>query len=488
MAGRFTDLSHEGRLAAANLIEAATGMFSPTLRLGVTGLSRAGKTVFITALVQALTQGHRLPLLDASIEGRIAAVRLEPQPDLTIPRFDYERHVAAMSGPDRQWPQSTSDISQLRLVIDYQSAGWFGRTFGTSQLTIDIVDYPGEWLLDLALLDKNYGDWSRQSLDLSHMPTRLPLAAAWHGALAGIDPKARYIDGSAREPGAIFTAYLRACRDEQVAQSTLPPGRFLLPGAYQGSPALAFFPLPVGDDAPLPGSVHAHMARCFEAYKDEIVRPFFRQHFARLDRQIVLVDALSALNAGPSAVADLERALGDILAAFRIGTNSWWSSLVAPRIERILFAATKADHLHHRDHDRLEAILSRLIDRAGSRATSAGAKIDVIALAAIRATREARIRQHGDLMDAVIGVPLAGERVGDDVFDGSGEVALFPGDLPDDPERALSQGRDAPTPDEADMRFLRFRPPLVRGSDANPAPDHIRLDRALQFLIGDYLA
>lgn len=38
MAGRLTDLSHEGRLAAASLIEATTGMFSPTLRLGVTGL------------------------------------------------------------------------------------------------------------------------------------------------------------------------------------------------------------------------------------------------------------------------------------------------------------------------------------------------------------------------------------------------------------------------------------------------------------------
>ena len=39
------------------------------------------------------------------------------------------------------------------------------------------------------------------------------------------------------------------------------------------------------------------------------MRPFFRDHFARLDRQIVLVDALAALNAGPDAVRDLERAL-----------------------------------------------------------------------------------------------------------------------------------------------------------------------------------
>jgi len=36
-------------------------LFTPSLRLGVTGLSRAGKTVFITALIRNLTQGGRLP-------------------------------------------------------------------------------------------------------------------------------------------------------------------------------------------------------------------------------------------------------------------------------------------------------------------------------------------------------------------------------------------------------------------------------------------
>ena len=50
------------------------------------------------------------------------------------------------------------------------------------------------------------------------------------------------------------------------------------------------------------------MARRYEAYKDAVVRPFFRDHFARLDRQIVLVDALEALNAGPTALADLDHA------------------------------------------------------------------------------------------------------------------------------------------------------------------------------------
>ena len=52
------------------------------------------------------------------------------------------------------------------------------------------------------------------------------------------------------------------------------------------------------------------MERRFEAYKSAVVRPFFRTHFARLDRQIVLVDTLAALDAGPADSAeDLLRAL-----------------------------------------------------------------------------------------------------------------------------------------------------------------------------------
>ena len=45
------------------------------------------------------------------------------------------------------------------------------------------------------------------------------------------------------------------------------------------------------------------------------------------------------------------------------------------------------------------------------------------------------------------------------------------------------------TPSEnADYRFLRFRPPLLeRTANDEPALPHIRLDRALQFLIGDRL-
>ena len=233
----------------------------------------------------------------------------------------------------------------------------------------------------------------------------------------------------------LFTDYLRACRDERFAMSLLPPGRFLMPGNLAGSPALTFAPLDVPADGTAPeGSLWAMMRRRYEAYKDVVVRPFFRDHFARLDRQIVLVDALAAFNAGPEALHDLEAALAGILDCFRIGRSTLFSNLFRPRIDRILFAATKADHLHHSSHDRLEAVLRRTVAKAADRAEYAGAAIDVVALAAVRATREAQVQRGRDKLPSILGTPAAGEIANGETFDGETEVATFPGDLPADPE------------------------------------------------------
>ncbi len=232
------------------------------------------------------------------------------------------------------------------------------------------------------------------------------------------------------------------------------------------------------------------MERRFEAYKSLVVRPFFREHFARLDRQIVLVDALQAINRGHEAVQDLERALGDVLGCFQAGQNSILSSLVSRRIDRVLIAATKADHLHHESHLRLQMITRRMVQRAMERIGMSGAGIDVMALAAVRATREATVRRDGQELPVVVGTPMPGEVIGSERFDGLRNTAIFPGDLPEQPDHyfhALDQNRPVALPD---VSVVRFRPPLLEaGTDGiSLSIPHIRLDRALQFLLGDRLA
>ena len=398
----LADILAEARLAGRALLEFGQHMLDPTIRLGVTGLSRSGKTVFITALVHGLVQGGRFPVFEPLATGRIARARLEPQPDDAVPRFDYEGNVRALV-EERRWPESTDRISELRLVIDYLSQRGAART-----LTIDIVDYPGEWLLDLPLLAKSYPQWSAESLALSAQAPRVEIAEPWRDYLKTLDPLGPQDEQAALRAAALFTGYLKACRDERYAMSLLPPGRFLMPGDLAGSPALTFSPLPWPDggtppaETPPAGSLAAMMRRRYEAYKDVVVRPFFQDHFARLDRQIVLVDALAAFNSGPDAVRDLEGALAAVLECFRLGRRTWTNALFRPRIDRILFAATKADHLHHTSHERPEAILAPWSSAPRS-ASAAGAPVDVVALSAVRATHEAKVRRGREDLPCIIG-------------------------------------------------------------------------------------
>lgn len=466
----------------------------PTIRLGVTGLSRAGKTVFITGMVHALISGGRLPGFRLAGEGRLAGARIIPHPDDAVPRFAYEDHLATLTAPDRAWPTSTRQISALSLNLDFQSrrrsfggllgpAGVFGG--GLSKLTLDIVDYPGEWLLDLPLLSKSHAEFSAETLAKAGLGKRVEPFAPFLAALADIDPLAEAEEPVIKRLAQTFTAALRACRAEGRELSALAPGRFLMPGDLEGAPALTFAPLRLTSAPVPPGSLAALMERRYEAYKSKIVRPFFKNHIERIDRQIVLVDVLGALNGGPEALNDLEAALTDVLAAFKVGENSLFASIFSPRVTRVLFAATKADHLHHTNHDRLEAILRVLVRRAHHRAEAAGAPSESVALAAIRATREVMAREKGVELPCVAGVPVAGEALGNRVFDGETEVAIFPGDLPAAPE-TIFRGEAVP------LQFLRFRPPVLapRGAErdiagASAGFPHIRLDRALEFLLGD---
>ncbi|MGB0928169.1 MAG: YcjX family protein [Pikeienuella sp.] len=445
-------------------------LFEPRIALGVTGLSRAGKTVFITSLIANLLARGRLSGVTAIAEDRIQAVVVAQHPDRGTPRFDYEAHLKALSGPSPIWPQSTRHISQIRLSIRYKPTGFLSGLKGAGTLNLDIIDYPGEWLLDLSLLDQSYNEWSAKAL--SAADGRRAQVGPWLGMVAARNSEADFDEGAAKPLAAAFTAYLGESR--KAGQSGLAPGRFLMPGDMEGSPALAFCPLPKTEGR---DPLRKEFEKRYDAYKRHVVKPFFRDHFAKLDRQIVLVDLLSALNDGPGAVGDLSAALGEVLKAFRPGRNSWLSSILGTRIDRILFAATKADHLHSHEHDRLKRLMTTLLSDAVARAEFKGADVDALAMASVRATVEQEGERAGRPYRAVRGR----------LIDSGKEVAVDPGELSADPATILSAVRHGDHQggwlDGEAYKVMQFAPPLLKG-DGLP---HIRLGRAIDFLIGDKL-
>lgn len=447
-------------------------LFEPVIRIGVTGLARSGKTVFITSLVANLMDRGRMPQLAAAADGRIEAAFLQPQPDDTVPRFDFEAHLADLTSDAPRWPDSTRAVSELRLSLRVRRGGILAGLQGARTVHLDIIDYPGEWLLDLALLDKSYGDWAAQTLKRAE---NRPEAEAYLELLAGVDPASKLDEPLAKNLATTFAAYLTAARDAGHYDCT--PGRFLLPGDLGGSPVLTFAPLS-GEDNPTRGSLRREMERRYEAYKRSVVRPFFRDHFSRVDRQVVLVDALGAIHRGPEAVDDLRGAMSEILGAFRPGRNAFLTQLLAgKRVEKILFAATKADHLHHKQHGKLTAIMQALLRGAEDRARFAGAKTEALAIASLRATTEDTVSHDGQELDVVRGTLLETGK----------QAAFYPGELPEDPAKMLTHARSGVRNWlDQDYRVMNFAPSVLslRPGDG---PPHIRLDKAAQFLLGDRL-
>ncbi|CAN0024184.1 unnamed protein product [Chrysoparadoxa australica] len=410
--------------------------------------------------------------LVAESESRILSAFLQPQPDDTLPRFDYETHLAALTARAPHWPDSTRAVSELRLSLKIRPSGLLSGLQGPRTLHLDIVDYPGEWLLDLSLLDKSYADWSRDMLD--RLALR-PGGPETRTLLESEDSTQDLDETRARLLSDAYTAALHTARN--AGFSDCSPGRFLLPGELEGSPVLTFAPLPPVDSTPR-RSLYREFERRFDSYKARVVKPFFRDHFSRIDRQIVLVDALGAIHAGPRAMEDLRRTLAEILTAFRPGTNAFLTNLfMGKRVEKILFAATKADHLHHLQHGRLTAIMEALTREARDRARFAGAETQAMSLAALRATTEQVIQHQGSDLPCVRGTLLETGK----------QAAFYPGALPEDPSHLFGTAREgAENWLDQDYSVMNFAPAALVLKPGE-GPPHIRLDRAAQFLIGDKL-
>ncbi|CAK0753828.1 YcjX family protein [uncultured Gammaproteobacteria bacterium] len=439
-----------------------------TVRLGVTGLRRAGKTVFVTSLIDNLLKGGRLPLFDVVSANRFLAARLRPSPSRGASRFAYEDHLAAMSEAAPRWPEPTHGVSQLRVSIRYHPGGTLRRACRPiATLNLDLVDYPGEWLLDLPMLDQNYAEWSKLTLDMAQRPPRGALAKEWLDWLVplGWRANAEVVRTGAR----LYTEYLLACRRSDAGMALIQPGRFVEPGELAETPLLEFMPLPESLSSRRPHSLWRLMEQRFEIYKDKVVRRFFSDHFALLDRQVVLVDLLGALNAGPAAVEELRTALAASLEAFRHGRKGWLDQLTGGRINRVLFAATKADHIASNQHNALRELLDQLVSEVKREIRFEGAEVETLAIAAIKCT-ETVVREHqGRRLFCVQGVPVGREKL----------TVLFPGGIPEGPE-FFPVGVARP------FQFLDFGPPPGAGRDGGGLPN-IRLDQALNFLLGDYL-
>lgn len=455
-----------GRLVgqtAGSIVDLGERALNRHINLAVTGLRRSGKTVFITSLIHHLQDGYGLPFVEAIHDDRYLGAReVAVRSSATFP---YHRFHADLTAQAPRWPAPTDTLSRMRLVLRARTANrLIAAVQPIQELTLDIIDYPGEWLLDLPLMEETFESFSASAFALAAEQPRAAIAGRWTGLARTIAADRPPDQAAAMDLVTAFTDYLLASQRE-LGLSVIQPGRFTNPGPHAGSELLQFAPLPPG--ATRPASLRALFSERFERYRTEIVRAFYENHFRRFDRQIVLVDLLSSLNAGPGHFADTQAALAMILKSFRYGTASWLGRLFSPRIDRSLFAVSKADHVAPSQHAALKQLLELMIAPAARSVRIEGVRPEVIALASLRCTDVVKTTHQGQTLSC-----LKGRKLGD-----VEDKIVFPGEIPPDLPEAEDWTGDR-------FRFYQFKPRRLRPRTQG---QHIRLDQAIEFLLGDKL-
>ncbi|PWS34896.1 ATPase [Falsiroseomonas bella] len=439
------------------------------VRLAVTGLSRAGKTVFLTSLVANLLaagQGARtLPAVEAAVGGRLRGARIVPAETQSTPRFDASGHLLALASDPPRWPERTEDLSTLEIALEIEPRSFLGKArgmlAGNRSVTLELLDYPGEWLLDLPMLNQSYADWSRETLARLRRGRRAQAAAAFLAFVDALPAGAPAEESLARQGFSLYRDALRTCRDT-LGFRFLQPGRALNPGPRGEAPLLWFFPLPervTGELAPL-------LRRRHEAYLDDQRSSFFDPFFRRFHRQAVLVDALGALHAGEEAFDDTAAALAAVAASLRGGLGLF-DLLTGQGVRRVGFAATKADHVPSRSRDALLGLLGDLVGR--DPAGPLDATTSVHAIAAIRCTEDDVATLEGRPVSVVRGV----------LMEGGVMRKVYPGEVP-------LRRPDAAFWEHAFFEMPVFQPPRLDGAGRAGIP-HLGLDALLAQLIGDLL-
>lgn len=431
-------------------------------RIAVTGLQRAGKTVFITAFAQALRTAAQAPMAAFPFfpwREHVRSVELLEIPG--VPRFPFEERLAQLLAEKPEWPAPTTGLSGLRVRIRHDDVGLLRSVVSSTVTTdLDLVDYPGEWLLDLPMLTQSFRDWSLQMEELAHSAGRHDLAAAWLDAARALDPDAPENPAELARIAGLHRDYLLRCRQER-GLCFVQPGRHAMDGEAV-DPAASFFPLSRLKSAKR-GTMGAALLARHAAYLKQ-VRRFYVDVFGRLGKQVLLVDLLSALQQGREPFADLGLAIRSISDAFEELKHPLLKLLPMARVERLALVATKADHVTADQHANLVNLLRDMVGEPFLLATAR--QSGLLAVASVKATTDLKLKVNDLAMPFLRGIPAGRTEVLDV------QPGVIPGTIP-----AADQWA------EHGFNIRRFEPPRLGAGFADRPLPHVNLDKVLQFLL-----
>lgn len=356
----------------------------------VTGLSRSGKSTLLTSLMAQLLQrtyggdDHQpMPLLKALPLDRLSDVVFVANDDDTS-AFPFQQHFDQLK--QRQWPASTRRVSAFGIRLSFERTyEWLSQVAGQEKQQLNVYDYPGEWLMDLPLIDKSYADWSAQVLAQQLTEPQKSHAQDWQTLVSSFDFEQPPTATATRQLIDTYHAYLLKAKADGI--SILQPGAMLFEDTWdwQGQ---GFCPLP----AKLSYDISHPWTRLFQQRYDDFVvqwlKPLQKRFFAHADKQIILLDLMEGLNFGKAYLSEMKEALNHLVSSFVYGKRQWYQRFHQPMgIVKVAFVATKADLVPQDQHDNLLSLLKDISQGAVQHLSDQEVDVDFFLVSSIIATK-----------------------------------------------------------------------------------------------------
>jgi predicted YcjX-like family ATPase len=447
-------------------------------RIGVLGPNWAGKTVFLTSLINHLSShdARYFHLGGGRVSAEVRKFRRLPE-DRDWTGFDYEQHRERLV--HRRWPNKTTDRSEY--VCRFERSDW-----RFSDLLLRLFDLPGERINDVAMVkdgSDTFASWS--DAFLKRIEKDVGYADRFETYLKRLD------DPHLTEEDLLLSYKVALGRLRLAYKPYISPSTYVLDREGQAvrgrdpeqlareryvglKPGAEFAPLPGTSRARHP-QIASRFARRFDVYCEEVVEPLV-DGLKSCHGLVILVDVMRTLASDTGTHDDYQELLRDMLRtldpreSFLKKGARFVSELLLPHdwrpgwISRIAFVAPKADLVHPEDRNRLKHLLKQMVERDARDCD--GIKYDFFNVAAVRATEavpggEARRVLTGSTMLDAEGKPV----------DPGGRQKFLVSALPDEWPRQWNVG---------DYVFPSVYPeiPARRGCP----PDQIGLDAVFNFL------
>lgn len=352
--------------------------FNSFRRIGITGSSRSGKTVFLMSLIQHL-QGGGLELTIKKTQVKISKFKRLPCAGKKN-EFKYEELIGHLA-QNNEWPEKTTDNFFYRCQFDRSDE----RLAGTE---LEFFDFPGERVADVTMIGKSYEEWSEKMLEaIRNDPKKKRDAAPFLDSVRSETPSETDILRSYKEA---LSRFVLDCHS-LISPSTFLVDTFgkeasgatpdeIVSGTNYDPPCPRFSGLENGEFAPLPSQtkaseeVHKKFATNYKRYQREVVNPL-TNNLLGCHTLIFLIDIADVLGSGVQKCNDTSLLIKELLAYIDQGmdffstfgrtlTNGvkWLSRLKPGWIQNIAFVASKADKVAPSDRDKLVSLLRDLAE------------------------------------------------------------------------------------------------------------------------------